>query len=111
MGRDLTRGTWFDIASEQEWKQVVAYGKKTGDFAASRVRLGDYEGPGKYMLFRYTQRCPRNCCDDTVYELLSASAVQRVVREEIQELAGVLKEARANHGRQPNSTHDGSGQP
>lgn len=94
MGRDLTSGTWFDIASEQEWKQVVAYGKKTGDFAPSRVRLGDYEGPGKYMLFRYTQRCPRNCCDDVVFELLSAPAVQREVRDEMRELAEVLKAAR-----------------
>ena len=86
--RDLTSGKWFDLKTEKEFTQILRYGRMDSDFYFARVQIGKWQGPGKYKLFQYSQRCPRNCCDDNVNELLTEKEVAELVNEQIVELAG-----------------------
>lgn len=97
MSKELS-GNWFTIQDEAQFNNLKAYGsvaaKRNGRDFFARVQRGEYTGPGKYMLLQYSQRCPRNCCDDAVNEVLSASDVQEYAKEQIIELAKILKEAK-----------------
>lgn len=95
MRQALTDGRWFDIKNEQEFNNV----KRCGNLIynpdwQSRVQMGTYAGPGRYLLLSYQERCPRNCCYDSVYELLSAQQVVIESKEQMRELAETLKKAR-----------------
>jgi len=87
MGKDLTSGTWFDIKTERDFDQILRYGRLDNTFYRARVQRGGWEGPGQYNLLQYTQRCPRNCCDDTVNELLSKRVFDALANEKIDWLA------------------------
>jgi hypothetical protein len=84
--RDLTSGKWLDIKTEAEFKQLLAYGRLDRMWFHARVQKGDWQGPGKYKLFQYTQRCPRNCCDDNVNELLTEKEVIELVKMQVDDL-------------------------
>lgn len=84
--RDLTSGKWLEIKTEAEFKQILAYGRLDTTFYHARVQKGDWQGPGKYKLFQYTQRCPRNCCDDNVNELLTEKEVIEEVKQQVEDL-------------------------
>ena len=86
--RDLTSGQWFELLTEQQFNIIRTYGRYDTTFYHARVQIGKWQGPGKYKLFRYTQRCPRNCCDDNVNELLTKKEVIELENEQITELAG-----------------------
>lgn len=91
----LTSGQWQEIQTPEEHASLLAHGTIRGAWGSwANVQRGDFGGPGKYLLICYYQRCPRNCCDDLVRELLPASEVATAVREEMRELAQLLKEAR-----------------
>jgi len=92
----LVAGQWFEIINEAQFTNVSKYGELAPEGLEwpSRVRKGDYVGPGRYLLLTYEQPCPRGCCYDYVRELISASQVMDEVREEMRELAGVLRRAR-----------------
>ena len=92
----LVAGRWFEIGSDAQFLNVSRYGELVPRVmeSASRVRKGDYVGPGRYLLLVYEQPCPRGCCDDLVRELIPAGQVVDEVREEMRELAGVLRRAR-----------------
>lgn len=96
MTKRLQRGRWFDVATKEQHECLKRYGTLTVPSMpwGARVQIGTWTGPGRYMLLSYTQRCPRNCCDDDVYEVLSADEVVEVVRGEMRELAGILKQAK-----------------
>jgi hypothetical protein len=60
------------------------------------VQHGDFVGPGYYLELTYHQPCPRGCCEDFVRDLIPAKDVIVEVKEEILELAAVLRQAREN---------------
>lgn len=94
MSRNISNGSWFNIKTEAEHKQLKAYGSLTTAYSQSRVQMGTFEGPGRYYLLSYSQRCPRGCCYDDVHELLSASDTAIEVREAMRDLAYILKSSR-----------------
>jgi hypothetical protein len=95
MNRKLKNGRWFKVDSEVQHKNLKTCGKLEYDsFWTSRVQIGTYSGPGWYMVLSYQQKCPRGCCYDSVHEVIPASEVADEVRDEIRELASMLKEAR-----------------
>lgn len=95
MKRDILQGRWWNIQSQNEFDLVLKYGQLTKFWEYTvRVHRGDYIGPGKYLLLRYSQRCPRNCCYDSVYELLSSRDVVEECKDKMGDLANLLKKAR-----------------
>lgn len=95
MRQALTDGTWHEVKNEQEFNNVKRCGRLTynPDWQA-RVQIGTYAGPGKYLLLSYQERCPRNCCYDSVYEVLSAQQVVTEAKEQMREFAELLKRAK-----------------
>lgn len=83
---DIEEGQWFKANNKDEYDRVKSHGH-------ARVQLGTWDGPGKYMICRYSQPCPRGCCDDTVNEIISAEDVKVIVREKMKNLAVILREA------------------
>jgi hypothetical protein len=59
-----------------------------------RVQKINWDGPGWYYIFRYSQRCPRNCCDDDVFEAISAKKRAEDLADEIRKLASQLRDVR-----------------
>ncbi len=89
MGRPaITEGTWTTFSTVEQPSERAHY-------YACRVHKIDWKGPGRYVVLRYSQKCPRGCCYDGVYEIVPAAAVVEEVREEMRRLASLLKEARA----------------
>lgn len=60
----------------------------------SRVQIINWDGPGWYYIFRYSQPCPRGCCYDSVFEAVHASKQAKELASEIKDLASELKRAR-----------------
>jgi hypothetical protein len=60
-----------------------------------RVHKVYWTVPGWYYIKTYTQRCPRNCCDDNVIKITHASDRVKEVKEEIRELADELRTAKS----------------
>lgn len=74
---------------------MLKYGQLTKFWEYTvRVHRGDYIGPGKYLCLDYIERCPRNCCNNTVRELISSKDVTEECKEQMCELAKLLKKAR-----------------
>lgn len=98
MSDKLTSGQWFTLATKDQHDRVKKYGRTDppSGWSMARVQKGTWEGPGRYMLLTYQQSCPRGCCMDDVCELIPAADVARLVREEIRELAAVLKQAKGD---------------
>lgn len=95
MARDIRRGKWFDIINEEQFKNLKQCGRlEYNSFWTARVQIGTYNGPGRYMVLSYQQRCPRNCCYDSVHEVMSVADVVDIIKEEMKELAELLKLAR-----------------
>jgi len=91
----LTDGRWFDVANEQQFQNLKRCGRLTYEqFWTARVQIGTYEGPGRYLLLSYQQKCPRGCCYDSVYEVLSADDVIKESKEQMREYADLLKQAK-----------------
>ena len=86
----------FDISKPTAWVKINS--RETFDklqrLQSSRCKRGDYSGPGLYATFCYQERCPRNCCYDSVIEMLDAKTVISLVKEKMIELAEILKKAR-----------------
>lgn len=82
-----TSGTWEFLKTKDEIKIVEGYEN------ADVVR-GTWSGVGWYYLTWGSQRCPRNCCYDTVLEYESAADHAEAVRQHIQEMAAHLRESR-----------------
>lgn len=64
-----------------------------------RVVKIDWNGPGWYFIYHYSQPCPRGCCHDDVFEAQSASARACEIQDEMRSLADDLREARELEGR------------
>jgi hypothetical protein len=93
--RDIKDGKWFNVASKEQHTNLKTCGRlEYNSFWTSRVQIGEYLGPGRYMVLSYQQRCPRNCCDDSVHEVIPAANVVDMVKDEMRELADLLREAR-----------------
>ena len=86
MSRDLMHGTWHRISSKADFDSVQS---------GCRVKRGTYSGPGKYWEMVYQKRCPRNCCYDSVSEMLSAKEVLEECKEAAVSLANMMREARS----------------
>lgn len=97
MRPSLTDGRWFDVKTELEHRNMVMYGIPNNDIMKrymSRVQIGTYVGPGRYLLLSYQRKCPRGCCYDDVHEVICAEEVVEDTREKIRELANLLKKAK-----------------
>ncbi len=93
--RNLVDGKWFTVQNEQQHENLKSCGRLTYDsFWSARVRIGKYQGPGRYLVLSYQQRCPRNCCDDSVCEVIPAADITDMAKEKIKELVDLIKEAR-----------------
>jgi hypothetical protein len=92
----LADGRWFEIGNEAQFTNVSKYGEiiPREVASASRVRKGDFVGAGRYLLLSYEQPCPRGCCYDFVRELIPAGQVVDEVREEMRDLASILRKAK-----------------
>ena len=93
MSRDISSGKWLDIKDEAQFNQFLAYGRLDNNHYFARVQSGKWQGPGRYWLMQYSQRCPRNCCWDDVNELLSAKEVADELGEKIIEMNQQLEQA------------------
>lgn len=96
--RNILNGRWVKIENEREFNNVLCYGKTNPTEAEklgwARVQRGKYDGPEKYYVLQYQQRCPRNCCWDDVVEILTREDVVQEIKESMSDLAIVLKQAR-----------------
>lgn len=94
MNRSIKSGHWFNVTSPEEHTNLKGYGSLTPkEYGFARVQIGNYSGPGRYMLLQYNQRCPRNCCYDDVNELLTPEEVASEAKKEIIKFTEILKEA------------------
>jgi hypothetical protein len=97
MSQPLQDGRWFTVATKEQHDCLKRYGQLTVPPVlpmSARVQIGDWVGPGRYLLLRYSQRCPRNCCDDDVNNVCTVAEVLEAVREQMVELARVRRQAR-----------------
>lgn len=81
----MRNGNWVFLQTESEFK---------AQFKDARVHEGKWKGSGNYYRTSYTQKCPRGCCYDSVVELTFVTSQISLIKEEMQELASSLKEAR-----------------
>lgn len=80
-----TDGKWQRFASKAEME------------AASKeydVWRWEFTEPGWYYVTTGSQRCPRNCCYDSVIKMVKADDRAREVAEGMTQLAGELRGAR-----------------
>lgn len=96
MDRNILNGQWFEVASEDSFNNL-----QRGSSIAARdstysvlCRRGDYSGPGRYLLLSYTEPCPRGCCEDSVYEVISAEDIIEECKNLIKEYVDVIKTSR-----------------
>lgn len=82
--RNIKSGKWVNI------DDLVAFSK----FHNGRFNYGNYRGPDRYYILEYQQQCPRGCCYDDVVEILSSYEVIQEVKEEMLELAEILRNAK-----------------
>ena len=88
MSRDRS-GKWMAFSDQEGIRKHLA-----GLAWSYRIKHIHWKVPGWYWVETYTQRCPRNCCDDNVIEFTYASVRATDIAHEIKELAESLKEAR-----------------
>lgn len=92
MNRSIKSGHWFNVTSLEEHTSLKGYGSLTPkEYGFARVQIGNYSGPGRYMLLQYSQRCPRNCCYDDVNELLTPEEVTEEAKKEIIKYMRILE--------------------
>lgn len=99
--RKLTEGRWFNIETAEQYESLLVYGRPdiSDRNLRTRVQIGSgFSGPGRYMLCQYKQRCPRNCCDDTVNDVLTADEVILAAIDEVRALTRVIRQARGRDG-------------
>jgi hypothetical protein len=60
----------------------------------ARVQKIDWVGPGWYFIFKYTQKCPRGCCYDDVFEAKSLKKWKAELSEEIRNLEYRLRDVK-----------------
>lgn len=96
MSQRLQDGTWFTLLTAEQHAHTKRFGRPDAKdwLSSARVQIGTWVGPGRYLVLQYTQRCPRNCCNDSVCELIPAAEVLERVRQEMIELANVRLAAR-----------------
>lgn len=88
--RDISNGEWFNVENEQQFINLIKYGKLEiegeGSYWDARVQDGKYYGPGKYFLLQYSQKCPKGCCYDSVNEILNEEYAKIELNEKIIEI-------------------------
>ncbi len=76
------------IRNKEELDKMISKG-------GYRVVMKDvWKGDDNYYLREYTQRCPKGCCYDNVFELSSVEEEISELKEQMRDLANRLKEAR-----------------
>lgn len=93
MSEEITSGTWFNVATEDQHDSLKSYGtlnQKANKWMANR-QLGRWQGPGWYMLRQYQGGSP---CYDDINKVCSAREVAEEARELMRDLADVLKDAK-----------------
>jgi hypothetical protein len=95
-GRDIQKGQWFELETEDELKMLIKYGQlKKDSWGEARVqKCCDWNGPGKYYLLQYSQPCPRGCCSDAVNEVLTAEAATYEMSEALEGVAELIRAGR-----------------
>lgn len=91
-GDVLARGRWFDVTTPEQHKNLKSYGGlEPKQFGFANIQLGDYKGPGRYMLLQYTS--DGRCGHEAVNSVLTAEEVAKRARVEMEELEIVLRQA------------------
>lgn len=88
MSEVRTNGNWKYFATEADAKSAA-------QGLGARVRRYDWDGPGWYYVTVYQQRCPRNCCYDSVFHAESGRQRADSIRERMVDFASELKDARS----------------
>jgi hypothetical protein len=87
MSSDLLSGRWHEVASEDEFNNLLTYATTHPDERdkcdRGVVSKGTYDGPGKYLVMSYSQPCPKGCCHDWGYQALSQLDVRIEAREQV----------------------------
>lgn len=84
------------ILTEYQDKQKFETEKKLDAYCYGyRVQKQEWTGPGWYFIFKYTQRCPRDCCYDDVIWAIDAAEYRKLLVEQGKEIAGRLSEIRS----------------
>jgi len=89
MSRELMmeiKGHWVQVDNAKDFDDFLKYGSKSDkeEYPESMFQNGSYQGPGKYWLLMYSQKCPRGCCYDDVYELISEQDFKEEIKEELE---------------------------
>ena len=95
--RNLAEGLWFNIRDEADFMTVGRHGSRSEKSYRADVRLGEFCGPGWYLLVSYANRSQRHGLE-TFHEMLPAEAVVSECRSQISDLAYILKSARKKQG-------------
>ena len=93
MSKNFSEGKWINLTSTKEAEERAKKANSGSQADVWKIK-NNWTGPGKYMELVYQQRCPRGCCYDCAYEIVSADEVAAEVAREIRDLAEILKAAR-----------------
>lgn len=105
MSESLTSGRWHTATTPEDHANLKRFGRPsppTPIGSSARVQKGTWAGPGRYLVLSYSQPCPRGCCYDSVFEVLSSEDVASQAREVIRENADLLREAKRLIGAETN---------
>lgn len=72
----------IECKTKEEWAKAMG---------SPAIRHGEWEGPGYYAKFSYSQRCPRGCCYDDVTELKPITEHISDLKNHIRNLASSLR--------------------
>lgn len=88
----------FKVILESAHENLKKYGDVVeGNFSAN-VQKGVWQGPGRYFLLRYSQPCPRGCCNDNVNEVLTEEEYKDELAYELDKISKELKELLKDQG-------------
>lgn len=59
-----------------------------------RIKIGKFIGPDYYVVLQYSKPCPRGCCSDHVFEILTKEEYIRELKDKIKTYCDALKEIR-----------------
>lgn len=95
--RDISEGRWFDIRDFTDFDDIILHGSRSEKSFRADLRIGKFISPGWYLLIGYANYTRRHG-NETVHEMLPASAVVEECQSQIDDLVCVLKSARKKQG-------------
>ena len=78
MGRNIMKGKWIEVKSQEEFELALSASK-----ARVQKSKKNYNDPGWYYVLGYSQPCPQGCCYDDVCEIIGVDQVMQEAKREI----------------------------